>query len=366
MSTLYAPVGITPTKPLTPSHIKGLLLFDCIQRLESLLGVGVVWHNRRPWDISLQTLRFWAYLDATAPGQDYAQLSEADIGQRYMQCFQSEAMPQQQVLQRYIQRIESEGYVHPSSVRVLELWRSVFEVLGLNAAALVCSEPFVESQQDVLARLAELGLLLDQRSCNGAVFLDMTDHGQALRSLVSEQGLPNYLMAILRDVWARASAHTEICLYHDIGVERDYVLLERLLRLSGVNTRRIAFNRVAVEGKVLSARQGGWQYFTAADILQRVAKGYSAPEIRLGFLLYFLFDDGIKRPKNYSDEGLAQALLRAREILFSVPEGPGCEKSVLAAAVRTKQGVNVYGCLSLLQQRKVAGNLKRAILECLL
>lgn len=366
MSTLYAPVGITPTKPLTPSHLKGLLFFDCIRRLESLLGTGVVWHNRRPWDISLQTLRFWAYLDATAPGQDYTLLSEADIGLRYMQCFQSDTVPQQPVLERYIQRIESEGYVHPSSVRVLDLWRGVFDVLGLDGAALVCSEPFLESQQGVLDRLAGLGLLLDQRSCGGAVFLDLTDQGQALRSLVSEQGLPNYLMAILRDIWARAADHTEICLYHDIGVERDYVLLERLLQLSGVSTRRIAFNRVAVEGKVLSARQGGWQYFTAADILQRVAGGYSAPEIRLGFLLYFLFDDGIRRPKNYSDAGLAQALLRAREILCSVPEGGSCEKSVLAAAVRTRQGVNVYGCLSLLQQRKVAGGLKRAILECLL
>ncbi|MDP2226450.1 MAG: hypothetical protein Q8J78_03115 [Moraxellaceae bacterium] len=366
MSILYAPVGITPTKPLTPSHIKGLLFFDCIQRLESLRSAGVVWHNRRPWDISLQTLRFWAYLDATLPGQDYSQLGEADIGQQYMQCFQSGPTPAPRELEHYIQRIESEGYVHPSSVRILGLWQHVFEWLGLNKAVLVHSEPFAESQQDVLARLAKLGLLLDQRRCGGPVFLDLTDHGHALRSLVSEHGLPNYLMAILRDVWARAAHHTEVCLYHDIGVERDYLLLERLLKLSGITARRIAFNRVAVDGKVLSARQGGWHHFTATEILQRVAKDYSPAEIRLGFLLYFLFESGIKRPKNYSDDELAQALRKARDILLALPAGEACERSVLAAAVRTKQGVNVYGCLSLLQQRRVDNSLKRGILECLL
>lgn len=398
MSTLYAPVGITPTKPLTPSHLKGVLLLDFMQRFETLcaheaasnaaasnavisnteasnrdlspaeLPAATVWHNRRPWDISLQTIRFWDYLDHAYAGVDFDAMSEADIGALYIACHRSGGLPSAERVASYAQRIETEGYVHPASQRILALWAEVFATLGLARDALFHSVPFGLDQDAVLNRLDAHGMVLDQRRFGGAVYLDLTDEARPLRLLVSEHGLPNYLLAILRDLLDRAPHYDDICLYHDANIQRDYDALARVLERFGLRCRRVGFMRVPLEGQVLSAKQGGWERYTGARLLERVAGGASEAEIRLGFRLYFLHALGLRQPDSYSDEGLGACLLRARALLAAhEPAAPtAADRAALEKLIKRDGSANVYGALAVLEQKKASPGLRHAVMRCLL
>ncbi|WP_363798222.1 hypothetical protein ABU614_00490 [Lysobacter firmicutimachus] len=368
MSTLYAPVGITPTKPLTPSHLKGALLLDFMRRFEGLFAPGAIWHNRRPWDISLQTIRFWDYLDREHAGLDFDAMSEGQIGALYVECHRSGALPDAERIAVYARRIEDEGFVHAASRRILALWGEVFVTLGLAPDALFHSVPFGLGQEAVLDRLRAHDLLLDQRRFGGGVYLDLTDEGRPLRVLISEQGLPNYLLAILRDLLEHAPQHDQICLYHDASIERDYESLTRVLQRFGLPCRRVGFSRVPVEGLVLSAKQGGWEQYTGARLLERVAGGASRDEIRLGFRLYFLHALGLRHPASYSDAGLGECLERARRLLAVHEPAPptAADRTALEKLMKRDGSANVYGALSVLEQKKAGPGLRHAVMQCLL
>lgn len=368
MSTLYAPVGITPTKPLTPSHLKGALQLDFMHRFERQFSLGDIWHNRRPWDISLQTIRFWDYLDREYAGADFGAMDEGDIGAMYIECHRNGGLPSADRVAAYAHRIESEGYVHAASRRILDLWGEVFATLGLPRGALFHSAPFGLDQEAVLARLSAHEMLLDQRGFGGGVYLDLTDEARPLRVLMSEQGLPNYILAILRDLLDCAPRYDEVCLYHDANIQRDYEALARVFERLGVRCRRVAFTRVPIEGQVLSAKQGGWERYTGARLLERVAGGASVPEIRLGFRLYFLHALGLRQPDNYSDAGLAESLERARRLLAAhEPAAPtDADRSALEALIKRDGGANVYGAMAVLDQKKASPGLREAVMRCLL
>ena len=368
MSTLYAPVGITPTKPLTPSHLKGALLLDVMQRFESLFTPGVMWHNRRPWDISLQTIRFWDYLDRECAGMDFEAMGEGEIGAHYIACHRDGALPPAERVAAYAERIETEGYVHPASRRILALWGAVFDTLGLPRDALFHSTPFGLDRDSVLARLQAQGMLLDQRGFGGGVYLDLTDEGRPLRMLVSEHGLPNYLLAILRDLLDEAPRHDVLCLYHDANIQRDYEILTRVFERMGLRCRRVGFTRVPVEGLVLSAKQGGWEQYTGARLLERVAAGASIAEIRLGFRLYFLHALGLRQPDDYSDAGLAACLERARRVLAQHEPATAtpADHAALRRLMKRDGSANIYGALAVIEQKKASPGLRHAVLQCLL
>ena len=368
MSTLYAPVGITPTKPLTPSHLKGVLLLDFMQRFENLFTPGTIWHNRRPWDISLQTIRFWDYLDREHSGVDFSTMGEGDIGALYIDCHRTSVLPAADRVAAYTGRIEAEGYVHAASHRILELWGEVFATLGLAQDALFHSVPFGLDQETALDRLRAHDIVLDQRHFGGAIYLDLTDEGRPLRLLVSEDGLSNYLLAILRDLLACAPRHDIVCLYHDSSIQRDYEALARVLERLGVRCRRVAFTRVPVDGLVLSAKQGGWEKYTGALLLKRVADGASDAEIRLGFRLYFLHALGLRDPASYSDEGLSACLERARRMLAVYEPAPltAADQTALQRLIKRDGSANVYGTLAVLDQKKASPGLRHAVMQCLL
>lgn len=368
MSTLYAPVGITPTKPLTPSHLKGVLLLDFMQRFEGQFTPGTIWHNRRPWDISLQTIRFWDYLDREHSGVDFSTMGEGDIGALYIDCHRTGGLPSADRVAAYAGRIETEGYVHAASHRILELWGEVFATLGLAQDALFHSAPFGLDQEAVLAILRAHDIVLDQRSFGGGIYLDLTDEARPLRVLMSEDGLPNYILAILRDLLASASRYDNVCLYHDANIQRDYEALARVLERLGIRCRRIGFTRVPIDGQVLSAKHGGWEQYTGARLLQRVASGASEAEIRLGFRLYFLHALGLRQPDSYSDAGLADCLERARRLLAVHEPAPPttADRTALEKLMKRDGSANVYAALAVLDQKKAAPGLRHAVMQCLL
>lgn len=368
MSTLYAPVGITPTKPLTPSHLKGVLQLDFMHRFEGLFTPGTIWHNRRPWDISLQTIRFWDYLDREHSGVDFSTMGEGDIGALYIDCHRSGGLPAADRVAAYAGRIEAEGYVHPASHRILTLWGEVFATLGLAQDALFHSAPFGLDQEAVLARLRAQDIVLDQRHFGGGIYLDLTDEGRPLRVLVSEDGLPNYILAILRDLLDCAPRYDHVCLYHDANIQRDYEALARVLERLGMRCRRIGFMRVPIDGQVLSAKQGGWEQYTGARLLKRVASGASEAEIRLGFRLYFLHELGLRQPDSYSDAGLGECLEHARRLLAVHEPAPptAADQTALAGLIKRDGSANVYAALGVLDQKKATPGLRHAVMQCLM
>ncbi len=63
MKLLLAPVLVTATKPLTPSHIKGLLWLDLLYKATATLHDVTYLSNRLSDDTTSQTISFWRYLD---------------------------------------------------------------------------------------------------------------------------------------------------------------------------------------------------------------------------------------------------------------------------------------------------------------
>ena len=81
-----APIPVTPTKPLTPSHVKGLLWLDVLERATRLVRPVHYQANRTTYDITWQTLEFWDWLDCSfgSASEDVSDLDEISLGHRYV------------------------------------------------------------------------------------------------------------------------------------------------------------------------------------------------------------------------------------------------------------------------------------------
>lgn len=62
---LLAPVTVTPAKPLTPSHLKGLLWTDVMFRATAPLADVTYHYSPTAYHLTEQTLGFWEFLDRT-------------------------------------------------------------------------------------------------------------------------------------------------------------------------------------------------------------------------------------------------------------------------------------------------------------
>lgn len=83
-SLRLAPIPITPTKPLTPSHVKGLLWVDLLERATRVVRPVTHELNRTSGDLSCQTLDFWSWLDSAGLAVDPPALDDIAIGQLYV------------------------------------------------------------------------------------------------------------------------------------------------------------------------------------------------------------------------------------------------------------------------------------------
>lgn len=370
-TSAYFPIGITPTKPLTPTHVKGLLHFDALTRLHRAIEpIGVV-HNRRVWDMSLQTARFWTYLDLHHGELDFDSLSEKQIGNLYVQFSRDGTEIPTATLETMIAKVESDGYVHPSARRVLQGWVSHLQRIGLDTGLLTESSELGISAQDILSKLSTLGELIDQREFGGGVLWTARAGQGATRTLISEQGLPNYVVALLRQAHDLAQGFKTVHLFYDLSVERDFMLIEDFLQAFGIQANRIGFPRMTSNGQALSFRADA-NVVTLGEMIGRYENDYPDLCIALGLRLYFLFLSGLRKSFDFSWEGLDEALRMAQALLNSTPI------DVTAAtepdrtdfdwqSLRKNDGaMNVYKAYALLFEKKTPAETRQALLKALL
>ncbi|MET9882649.1 hypothetical protein ABZZ20_05705 [Streptomyces sp. NPDC006430] len=355
-NVLLAPVTVTPTKPLTPSHLKGLLWTDVMFRATAPLAAVTYRYSHTTYHVTEQTVGFWEYLDRTHGETDYAQLSEEDIGDLYVR-YRSE--PQRQsadVLRPYRDAVEHSDWVHPASERMLRLWAGHYERLGMHDPGLQKHQPPGLGLEEMVERLAGVGLVLDQRHCGGPVYLDLTRYGMPLRRIVTADGRPNYLACALRELLPLVPWYDEVVLLYDRELDSDYQLLNRVLTRLGPTVRRVPIGRVPIDGKITSARHGGWHGHTAGALLRAATDagdGHGAGGddddvgvLRLGMRLYFIATLGPGQQQSFRHDLLRNCLAVAARLLkrsgAAAPTGAGDLLGVLGRHRRGHTYVDPY------------------------
>jgi hypothetical protein len=310
-----APVTITPTKPLTPSHVKGLLWLDVIRKATGeLVETAYVWNSRTP-NLSAQTLAFWEYLDRTRGEADWAHASEGELGELYVRSHAEGESPGFDALRPYLERVEAEGWVHPASRRLIELWQEQLELLGVVDPGIGVDRAPGLSAEQALALLAERGLLVDHRRFGGPAYIDGARWGLPLRQVIGEEGHANYVLTVLRELVPLIGGHDRLLLAFDEELADDYLLIDRVLGQLGAGVSRLALGRVPIDGAIRSSRRGGWEGHTLSDLSRLSLEHFDLPTYRLGMRIYFIAILKRSSPQSFRADLLRRSLLRARRIL---------------------------------------------------
>ncbi|WP_237328694.1 hypothetical protein [Streptomyces sp. CBMAI 2042] len=337
---LVAPVTITPTKPLTPTHIKGLIWTDLmVKATKQLTDVRLVWNNRMA-TVTVQSAAFWRHLDRTEPGVDWSSESEERIGELYVRFHAEPREPEPMAIREYLARADEAGWIHPAGRRILSLWRRQLDLLGVDCPGLDDDRPLAMPARSLVQALAERDLLLDHRRFGGPVYLDGTRWGLPLRRLLGGDGIPNYLLPILRELVPMIRPGRTFLLVHDDGITADYVLLACVLAVFGARVARVPLSRVSVDGKNLSSRYGGWKGVTLGDI--SAAPGTAGLDAyRLGMRLYFAGTLHQESAQSFRLELLRRCVGRAAGLLGRAPSGSDAPTGPQVAAALSRLRV---GC----------------------
>jgi len=332
---LLAPVTVTPTKPLSPSHLKGLLWADVLFRATRLVSDIQFRYRPASYHVTEQTLGFWVFLDSHLGDVDYRELSETDLGDLYVRFRAQDSRPADARLGQYQEAVEESGFVHPSAERILSIWKDQYSVLGMYDPGLTApASPRLEVA-GLIERLEDVAMCLDLRRIGGAVYADASRYGMPLRQILDETGRPNYLACALRELLALSDGRDQIVLMHDPELTADYVLLARIVgEVSGVEVHRLGVGRVPIEGRIGSARSGNWKDVDAASLLRRVSDQHDTDAVRLGCRLYFLATLGAESKQSFDWDALFHCIRRAERLLARAPDDyGGRDQAALAAEV---------------------------------
>ncbi|MFJ7125780.1 hypothetical protein [Streptomyces sp. NPDC098101] len=330
---LLAPVTVTPSKPLTPSHLKGLLWADVMHRATKPSADVTFRYSHTTYHPTEQTLGFWEFLDRAVGDADYANLSETDIGELYVRHRAEERTVTADDLRPYREAVESDGFVHPAGARVLRLWAGHYERLGLHDPGLLAHQPPEFGLEEMIGDLLADGLAIDQRDVGGPVYLDATRYGLPLRRIVTADGRPNYLACALRELLPLAPRYDEVVVLYDRELDPDYRLLERVLAHKGPTVHRVPIGRVPIDGTITSARHGGWHDHTVDALLRSLADADPAA-LRLGMRLYFIATLGPGQQESFRHDLLRKSVARAEQLLDRAGREPDADPDGLSALLR--------------------------------
>jgi hypothetical protein len=327
MSVLLYATHPTVTKPLTPSHVKGLVWFDLVARATGLVTDVTTLANRVTCDATAQNLGFWHYLDSRFPHDAgfWADKEELWIAEQYVRYHAEGHTPSGAALGDLRRRVEEDRWMHPASRRVLDVWLEQCRVLGVDERSLTTWEPLGMGDEEALETLAELDVLLDARQMGGAVHLDFTPDGMNLRQIVDEHGTPNYVLLVLREllpVWER---YDTVVLGFDSEALHDFELVARVLRHAGARVVTIPVDRVQLPGVEGTTRTGGWEAYTLARLIDRLVPEFGVPAFQLGVRMYFVLHVGrrSRAGAEFDPAMIARFVRRAQRIVDALPTDEG-------------------------------------------
>lgn len=313
---LLAPVTITPSKPLTPSHLKGLFWTDVMFRATAQLAEVTYCYRPTTYHATEQTLGFWEYLDRTLGDVDYSGWTEEEIGERYVGFRAEGRRAPAEALRPYADAVEHQGWTHPAGQRVLRWWTAHYRRLGLHDPGLTAHRPPEMGLEEMLAWLDKHRLCLDLRPHGGPVYLDATRYGLPLRQIIAADGRVNYLACALRELLPQAAGYDEVVFLYDRELEPDYILLQRVLSIVGVAVHRVPIGRVPIDGRIRSARYGDWRGYSVGELLRTIAEEQpDDPVLHLGLRLYFIAVLGPGQQQSFRYDLLRQCLSRAAKLL---------------------------------------------------
>ena len=317
---LIAPVPITPTKPLTPSHLKGVLWVDVLLKATSRIAEVACHYSPLVALASDQTVGFWEFLDRCHADVDFAHITEEQIGEYYIRYHSEKSRPSIDAISPYLSALESGHWLHPVSRRLNEIWSSQFTAFGAQQF-LQPSRPLALPVDELIDRLAEKDLCIDLRASGGALYLDLTDEGLPLRQAITREGRPNYLVSFLRELVPLVPNYDHFVLVHDEGLDADYFLLQRILSRLGADVCRIPLTRVAIDGVVQSARHGGWQGYTASALVSHSRElDIDSTSFQLGARFYLVGVLGKSRKLSFNMADLDYNIARARRLAATAPD----------------------------------------------
>ncbi|WP_329108938.1 hypothetical protein OG792_09815 [Micromonospora sp. NBC_01699] len=310
---LLAPVTVSPTKPLTPTHLKYLLSLDMLYRATATFADVTFQYHHATYSGSQQIAGFWEYLDRCHPGTEYAACTEENIGELYTAYHRADRVPYAAVAPT-IRRAEA-GWTHPASARLLDLWEEHYRSLGMFDPELGRTGPAMAGQEEILDLLAGRDLCIDGRPLGAPVYLDATEAGQPLRVVLSSDGQPNYLLYLLRELVPLVAGHDLVVLAHDTELRADYQTVAHVLGAFGATVVRFEVSRVPLGGVAQSTRFGGWQGHTLGAFAGPFVDEFGPAAFRLGLRLYLVAGLGRTARESFSTQHLGRWVRRAARLL---------------------------------------------------
>ncbi|GAA1655197.1 hypothetical protein GCM10009733_060800 [Nonomuraea maheshkhaliensis] len=325
---LLAPVTITATKPLLPTHVKGFLWVDTLFRSTRLVRDLEYYWNPRAANLTGQTIQFWDHLDRRHPDLDHDTLSVEDLGHLYVRFHASgDARPMDR-LRHYTERVEREGWVHPSTRAATRDWQRQLGLLGVHDPGLTADRPAAASIDETVELLVRRHLCVDHRGHGGPAYLDGTRWGMPLRPVIGADGHANYLLVILRDLLPRLTEGDQVLLVYDDDLAHDYALLARVLGELGARPSRLPLGRVPIGRAARSSRYGGWDGHSLGQLAELCLREFDPAGYRLGMRLYFIAMLKRTATEPFRADLLRRAMRRAARMLdetggAGVPGGDG-------------------------------------------
>jgi hypothetical protein len=310
---LLAPVTVSPTKPLTPSHLKVLLSMDMLHRATATFADVTHVYTPLAHAGSRQVAGFWEYLDRRHPSLDAHACSEERIGDLYTEFQRSDPVPNA-ALEPVVRRAAA-GWAHPVSERLLDLWAGHYRTLGMRDPSFGRAGPEPLAAGDLVDELVRRDLAIDGRGFGAPVYLDATSAGLPLRMIVGADGHANYLVTTLCELVPLLAAHDHVVLAHDPELRADYRTVAHVLGAFGVGVSRLEFPRVPLNGQVRSARHGDWHGFTVGALADRHAGEYGEPAFALGYRLYLLAGLGRTAGDSFTTDRFRRWVRRAAGLL---------------------------------------------------
>jgi len=310
---LLAPVTASPTKPLTPSHLKLLLSMDLLHRATATFAdVTHVYHPVAHAG-SRQVAGFWEYLDRCHPGLDFGTRTEEEIGELYGEFHRTERVPYA-ALEPVIRRAAA-GWTHPASARLLDLWEGHYRALGMLDPGLGRTGPDLMPAAELIDLLLGNDLCIDGRPFGAPVYLDATAAGLPLRIMVGADGHANYLVSTLGEIVPQLADHDQVVLAHDTEIRADYQTIAHVLTVLGAEVSRLEFPRVPLDGVARSTRFGGWQAYTVGSLSGPLVAEFGGPAFALGLRLYLVAGLGRTARESFDMRHLRRWVHRAGRLL---------------------------------------------------